>query len=580
MLWHKLSLRRKKDFFCLTILMFMTSMLEVISIGAIFPFLAALSNPAEFTKIPSLQIALSIFRLDEQDKIIYYLAVFFGISVIIACAVRLITLWFSTKVAYKIGSDLSIQIFTRTLHQDYSVQCSRNSSELINSIINKVNVVVGSVIYAFITLIISTILLLFVMGGLLLISPVFTLIIFFCFGIAYFIIIILTRSRLHRDSQIIAKESSVTIKILQEALGGIRDILIDGSQEEFCKNFHRADLRLRTAQGNSLFINQSPRYLMEAFGMTLIALLAFFLSSGVDGLLIVVPLLGVLALGAQRLLPVLQQGYSAWAGICGSQASLHDCLKLLDQPLPEESKNFTTDPISFSKNIRLNDVSFRYGPETPWVLKNINLVIERGSRIGFVGTTGTGKSTLLDILMGLLHPSVGFLEIDGVAITSKNRRAWQSQISHVPQVIYLSDATIEENIAFGVPSQQINHEKVKSAAKQAGISQVIEGWNLGYKTLVGERGIRLSGGQRQRIGIARALYKDAKVIFFDEATNALDAETEMSVMDAINELDPELTVLIIAHRINTLKNCSKIIELGNGRIVRMETYDVILNSLT
>jgi ATP-binding cassette subfamily B protein len=233
--------------------------------------------------------------------------------------------------------------------------------------------------------------------------------------------------------------------------------------------------------------------------------------------------------------------------------------------------------LPFQKEIGIKCLSFRYTLQTPWVLNNLNLTIAKGSRVGFVGTTGSGKSTLLDIVMGLLQPTDGALEIDGQIVTPANNRAWQAHIAHVPQAIFLADSTIEENIAFGVPKDQIDPERVRQAAQQAQISEIIETWPKQYQTFIGERGIRLSGGQRQRIGIARALYKQADVIIFDEATSALDNETEQAVMQAIESLSEDLTILIIAHRLTTLKNCTQIVELGDGGIKRAGIYQDIVN---
>jgi ABC-type multidrug transport system fused ATPase/permease subunit len=402
------------------------------------------------------------------------------------------------------------------------------------------------------------------------------LIVFGGFGLIYIIIIRLTRKQLIINSKFVARESTQVIKSLQEGLGGIRDVLIDGSQETYCQIYRDADFSLRRAQGSSLFISASPRYGIEAFGMLLISVLAYFLAQQVDGIVWAIPILGAMALGAQRLLPVLQQAYGSWTQITSGQASLKETLKLLDQPLPENA-NQRSAQLPFNQSITLSQLSFRYEPQLPCILNQINLTITKGSRVGFIGATGSGKSTLLDIVMGLLQPTDGLLEVDGRAITSANQRAWQSHIAHVPQSIFLADSTIEENIAFGLPRDQINSSRVKWAAQQAQISETIESWPMQYQTFVGERGVRLSGGQRQRIGIARALYKKADVIIFDEATSALDSETEQAVMQAIESLSQDLTLLIIAHRLTTLKTCTKLVELGNGNIRRVGRYQDIVN---
>jgi len=276
------------------------------------------------------------------------------------------------------------------------------------------------------------------------------------------------------------------------------------------------------------------------------------------------------------LLPAIQLLYGGWAGIKGNEASLADALKLLQQPLPADLHDPEPAPLKFEQSIRFINVRFQYYENGPWVLNSLDLTIPKGSRIGFVGTTGGGKSTTLDILMGLLVPVSGQILVDDISIINKQRRAWQKNIAHVPQAIYLADSTLAENIAFGVPSELVNMERVKTAASQAQIAKFIEDQPKGYQAFVGERGIRLSGGQRQRIGIARALYKNASVLVFDEATSALDNNTEQAVVDAIENLNRELTILLIAHRLSTVRHCDKIFELENGRIISQGTYQELI----
>jgi ATP-binding cassette subfamily B protein len=283
-----------------------------------------------------------------------------------------------------------------------------------------------------------------------------------------------------------------------------------------------------------------------------------------EGMFAALPVLGALALGAQRLLPALQQGYAAWSSIIGYQFSTKEVLELLDQNLPIEASQPLPEPLPFKKSIQFDSVKFRYTCEAPWVIDSLSFNIPKGARVGFIGKTGSGKSTCLDLLMGLLEPSSGRIAVDGIVLDRRNRRSWQRNIAHVPQAIYLADTSLAENIAFGVPSKNIDIKRVKEAARQAHIADFIESSAQGYQALVGERGILLSGGQRQRIGIARALYKQATVLVFDEATSALDHETEQAVMEAIEGLSADLTILIIAHRVSTLKNCTQIIELNKS----------------
>ncbi|MFA6051878.1 MAG: ABC transporter ATP-binding protein [Methylobacter sp.] len=578
-LCHHISPRRREQFGLLLVLMIFASFTEILSIGTVLPFLGVLTAPGRVFEHPAVQPFIQTLELTEPEQLLLPLTIAFGLAAIMAGTMRLLLIWASTRLSFATGADLSINIYRRTLYQPYAVHVARNSSEIINGISNKTNGVI-QIIVMLLNLISSSVMLSAILIALLSVDPVIALAAFGGFGFIYAFIIKLTRNRLLINSQHMARESTHVIKSLQEGLGGIRDVLIDGSQAVYCQIYRNADLPLRRAQGNNSFIAVSPRYGMEALGMVLIAMLAYTLSQQPDGIAKAIPILGALALGAQRLLPVLQQAYAAWSSIQGGRASLQDTLELLDQPLPDYADQIAAEPLPFREQINLKQLSFRYSPQTPWVLKNLNLTIAKGSRVGFIGTTGSGKSTLLDIVMGLLQPTGGTLEIDGQSITTGNHRAWQAHIAHVPQTIFLSDSTIEENIAFGVPKSQIEHARVKQAARQAQIADIIETWPKQYQTFVGERGIRLSGGQRQRIGIARALYKQADVIIFDEATSALDNETEQAVMEAIEGLSENLTILIIAHRLTTLRNCTEIVELGNGGVLRIGSYQNLVTNLS
>jgi ATP-binding cassette, subfamily B, bacterial PglK len=576
-LWCHISPRRRQQFGLLLVLMLLASFAEIISIGAVLPFLGVLTAPERIFEHHAVQPIIKTLGLTQPEQLLLPLTIAFGATALIAGAMRLFLLWASTRLSFATGADLGISIYRRTLYQPYAVHCARNSSEVISGISGKANSVIYSIILPVLTLISSSVMLIVILVALLSVEPTIAMAAFGGFGLIYTCIIRLTRKQLLLDSQCMARESVQVVKSLQEGLGGIRDVLIDGSQATYCQIYRNADLPLRRSQGNSTFITASPRYAMEALGMLLIAALAYTLALQPNGIAKAIPILGALALGAQRLLPVLQIAYGSWTSIQSGQAALEDALILLDQPMPYHADQPTAQPLPFKHDISLKQLAFRYSSQTPNVLNGINLTISKGSRVGFIGTTGSGKSTLLDIVMGLLQPTDGTIEIDGQLITPKNNRAWQTHIAHVPQAIFLADSTIEENIAFGVPKKQIDVQRVIQAAQQAQIADSIESWPKQYQTFVGERGIRLSGGQRQRIGIARALYKQADVIIFDEATSALDSETEQAVMQAIEGLSDDLTLLIIAHRLTTLKNCTQIVELAAGNIKRIGSYQDIVN---
>jgi ABC-type multidrug transport system fused ATPase/permease subunit len=404
------------------------------------------------------------------------------------------------------------------------------------------------------------------------VEPILTLAATLGLGVLYATLIRSTKKWLMEDGERVAAGQSRLTRVVQEGLGGIRDVLLDGLQETYLRAYRQVDSTMRRAHANITIVGGMPRPVIEALGVVLIGVLAYTAAGRPNGVETALPVLGALALAAQRLLPLVQQGYLAWTSILGGRTSLGDVLRLLEQPMPEADGLRATAPMKFEHAIEIVDVQHRYAPEGPWVLRGINFSIKRGSRVGFIGTTGSGKSTLLDVVMGLLTPESGYLRIDGVAVDELNRRSWQLRIAHVPQTIYLTDSSVAENIAFGVAPAEIDLERVRAAARRAQIADSIESWQDGYDTIVGERGARLSGGQRQRIGIARALYKNADVIVFDEATSALDNETEQAVMEAINSLGLDLTILIVAHRLTTLKGCDLIVELESGTIASVGSY--------
>jgi len=567
-LWSYLLPRRKKQLAVLMGLMVIASFAEIVSIGTVIPFLGALTAPETLYEQSHAQPLIKALNVTQPQDLLFPLTVLFIAAAIVSALTRVLLLWLQTRLGHAIGSDVSIEIYQRTLYQPYQVHLSRNSSDVIAGISSKVNSVVYSAILPLMAVISSILILTVILAVLIAIDPWVAWITFGGFGSIYFVITLATKKRLAVNSQKISQNSNQVIKAVQEGLGGIRDVLIDGTQKTYCAIYRSADVALRRAQAHNQIVGGTPRFLIEALGMSLIALLAYGISLRETGFAQAVPILGALALGAQRLLPVMQQLYSGWSSLKGVETSLEDVLVLISQPLPERLNESLTAPIVFEKSIRLNNIGFHYLTQGPQVLSNINFEIKKGSRVGIMGTTGSGKSTLLDIVMGLLPPTSGTLEVDSSPITAATCCAWQAHIAHVPQAIFLADISIAENIAFGVPLEKIDMQRVKSAAEKAQIAQTIESWENQYQTLVGERGIRLSGGQRQRIGIARALYKQADVIVFDEATSALDNETESAVMEAINEIGSDITVLMVAHRLSTLEGCDTVYQLSHGKIAK------------
>ena len=570
--------RRRYQLLLLLTLMILTSMFEVISIGAVLPFLGVLIEPSKIFELPAAQPLIQFLGVDQPTQIILPISALFAIAVLFSGAMRVLLLWASVRFGFTLGADFSVGIFTRVVNQPYIAHTKQNSSDIISAISIKIEQVINGVVLSVLNMISSFIIFTAIITILIIINPGASLLAILFFSSLYLFFYLYVKQKLRVNSSNISRESNSLIKISQEALGGIRDIIIDGNQELHRNIFHRADLIFRKSLGSNLFISSSPRYIIETFGVLLIVLLAYMLSTqGEKGFADGIPVLGALALGAQRLLPVMQIFYNAWGNLKGTHFVLEEVLVFLNLN-DSKTMNVINDDCEFEKNIRLKDVSFGYDENSLPTINKINLDIKKGDRIGVIGKTGSGKSTLFDILMGLLDPTHGTLEVDENVITSSNRRAWQSRIAHVPQNIYLSDSTLEENIAFGIPVEEIDSSLVRRAAISANIDSVVNEWPLKYKTILGERGIRLSGGQRQRIGIARALYKQANVLFLDEATSSLDTATESSIMKAIENLDNDVTLIIIAHRITTLKNCSRILELTNEGEIYEKVYSDIAES--
>ena len=549
---------------------------EIASLGAVIPFIGVLTQPDALFKWSAVAYLARFLGLQTADQLLLPLTIGFIAIAVLSNAVRMLLLWASARFTFASGADLSSEVYRRTLYQPYSVHVARNSSEVISGITNKVSGTVLGVMFPLMTLISSAVTLTATLIALLIIDPRLALVAGFGFGACYGAVTWLSRKRLHSNSRRIATEQTLVVKTLQEGLGGIRDVLLDGTQPIYCDAYRRAEESWRRAQGNNAFIAQSPRFSMEALGMIVIAILAFGLSRRMNGISAALPVLGALALGAQRLLPALQQVYSAWASIAGNRALLEDALELLDQPMPADIASPPPRPIRFVREIRVEQVRFRYTKSGPWVIDGLNLTIAKGARVGLVGGTGSGKSTTLDLLMGLLQPTVGLISVDGQELGGSRIRAWQASIAHVPQAIFLADTTLAENIAFGAPAGEIDLKRVRRAAQLAQICDFIESMPDGFASMIGERGVRLSGGQRQRIGIARALYKEASVLILDEATSALDNSTERSVMDAIEGLSRDLTVIMIAHRLSTVQRCDTIIQLEHGRLVAQAPYEELL----
>ncbi len=571
-----LQVKRKWQLLGVIVLAFATSAAEVMSIGVLYPFLALLSGGQLGDNLPQIADVYAAMPALEDYEPIVVITVILVVTLVLAAGLRVLSTWANARLTEVIGTEIAADMFRRTMYQPYLTHVSRNSSEIISALTGKVGTVVVGIIAPSLLIIQAAIISMVIASTLVFANWVVALLMIVFFGTLYAVVIAVTKDRLSVYGNRLSEMSNEIIKLLQESLGGIRDVLIDNSQEVYYRQFNAVSAALRRVQANVMIVSNTPSYVIVTLGMMVLCVVGAYITVQDQGGGNALPLLGVFALGAQRLLPMLQQAYSAWSSIRSSRQSFVDVLALMDQP-PAPPTATLPQPLPYVHSIELSAISFRYPGRDAYVLEDLNMRVIAGQRIGIFGVTGGGKSTLMDILMGLLPPTTGTLKIDGVAIDESLQPAWRRNIAHVPQAIHLTDGTVLENIALGIPRSEIDMSRVLRAAAGAQIADTISSWPEGFETLVGERGVKLSGGQRQRVGIARALYKQASVIVFDEATSALDSETEKGVIEVLNALGPNITLFMVAHRLSTLEQCDVIHEIAGGKVVRSGTYAELFN---
>ncbi|WP_265090672.1 ABC transporter ATP-binding protein [Psychrobacter sp. SWN149] len=505
----------------------------------------------------------------------------------LASVLSMITTWRLSLFAYSVGTEISDRLYHYYLRKDWLFHASGSSAQLTKQIATEALRVTNFIILPFIQMNARLVLAVFISISIFIYNPLIATVGVVLFASGYVIIYRVIRKRIALYGEYVSTTSTDRFRLMNEGFGGIKDVLLYNRRHDFVHQFETSGKLFARAQGVNTALSQAPRYLMEllAFG-AMIGLVLVLLTTRDGNLSQVLPVLTVYALAGFKLLPALQQIYHSVATIRGNTAAF-DSIKedLLASLVIEDEQSDTSDildnraiDLSKIKNIRLNRVSFTYPNKIMPALDNININIPVNSTVGFVGESGSGKSTAIDLLLGLISPNTGELMLDNIIIDKQNRKAWQQYIGFVPQSIFLSEGSITENVAFGICHDDIDLAQVKQAVKLAHLESLVESLTEGLDTKVGERGVQLSGGQRQRIGIARALYNQADVLVFDEATSALDGITEKVIMDAIEELSGQKTIVMIAHRLKTVKNCDVIYLMKQGRIVEQGTYQQLIDN--
>lgn len=574
-----LTPQERKQAALLLLAILVMALLDMIGVASILPFMAVLTNP-ELIETNSILILMfktsKIFGVDNNQHFLFALGVLVFVMLIISLAFKAITIYFQVRFVQMRQYSIGKRLVAGYLSQPYSWFLSRHSAELGKTILSEVSQIVGSGLNPLMELIAKSLITISLIALLVATDPKLVFVISFLLGGAYGFIYYFTRKYLNRIGEKRLKNNELRFSTISEAFGAAKEVKVGGLEDVYIKKFSDSSRILAQTQASSSVISQLPRFILEAIAFGGILLIILYMISQSGSFNNAIPVVSLYVFAGYRLMPALQQIYSSFTKLTFVRPSLDKLYNdIKNLKISEENLNETL--LDFQKKIVLKNVSYNYPNSSRTALKNISLVIPAKSTVGLVGPTGSGKTTTVDIILGLLQSQKGILEVDGQVITKKNSRSWQKFIGYVPQYIYLSDDTIAANIAFGVEQKKINLKAVEKACKIANLHKFVsEELPEQYNTTIGERGVRLSGGQRQRIGIARALYHNPKVLILDEATSALDNQTEKAVMEAVNNLGKNITIIIIAHRLSTVKNCDIIFLLDKGELTSKGTFKELI----
>ena len=580
--YHLLSPIHRQALWGLGALMLLSAIFEMAGIASIMPFMSMVADPEIVTHNHWLSLVFHRFGFVSPRSFMIFLGCTVLGVLFLSNLVAALTVWSILRFSFTAGRDLAQKMFAVYLNHPYVFFLNRNSSELVQNTLFEMGRTVNNVLIPLLTILARSTIAFSILILLFSVKPTLALVSGTILGGAYGLVYLGVRKTLARSGQDISLANARRTQIAYETFGGIKDIKILGREKNFFDLFRKPVERYALLQSHTQMISLLPRYALEtmAFG-GIIGIVLYLLSTG-QNLSATLPLISLYALAGYRLMPALQQIFANWSIVRFNISAVDRIARDIDT-LPGASKNQPTVPppsvrkLPLTQAIELDGVTFHYpGREEP-VLDQVSLVIPANTSIGLVGSTGSGKTTTLDILLGLLEPSGGCLRVDGQIVDRKNVRQWQAAIGYVPQQIMLLDDTVLKNIAFGIPEGEIDREKVVEAAKLAHLHEfVTSDLPQGYDTPIGERGVRLSGGQRQRIGIARALYHEPSVLVLDEATSALDNITENVIMEALNTLSRNKTVIMVAHRLTTVRECDTIVVLDRGRVADSGTYSSLL----
>ncbi len=578
-LLHCLAKAQKKKLLYLQFLLLAIAILELVGVASVIPYLSILANPALINDNPVIS---NFYKMVGSDSLNNFMLMMGGgvlILVIFSGLFSILGMRLITRYSQYIGQEFSVRLYNFYLRQPYLFHAENNSAELMAKITQEANRITFHVLYPLLQINAKLISAVIILSGLFVIDPLLALASALIFGIAYLLIYTLVKTRLSNNGKSITVENKRRFKAMSEGFGGIKDIILLNKKEHYGAIFSDSSFNLAKVTANNQVISAIPRYFLEilAFGSILSLTLYHVFNNG--DFKAVIPVLSLYAIAGFKLLPAFQQIYGGVANIKAGMSAFNSLKsQLIVAKQGGNNKGIALEKDFCLGDIEVKNVSFSYPSSSTYVLEDLNLTIPKNKTIGLAGPSGSGKTTTIDIILGLIEPESGCVSVGNVNVNLTNIDLWRQCIGYVPQTIFLSDATIAENIAFGVEKHLISMEKVNEALRMANLFEFVCSQPDGVHTLVGERGAQLSGGQMQRVGIARALYNDASVLILDEATSALDGITESEVMKAIANLSHHKTIIIIAHRLSTLKSCDSIMLFDKGRVVDHASFDQLMKS--
>tara|TARA_B100001063_G_scaffold209106_1_gene205913 strand:- start:294 stop:2090 length:1797 start_codon:yes stop_codon:yes gene_type:complete len=572
---------QRKRFYALQIMVIVMSFAEIIAVASIIPFMALVGDMSLLQQDTYISKIYRASGIISESKFVLILGVSILIVLFISTVISMFTTWRLSIFATKIGTEIADRLYTHYLNKEWLFHASGSSAQLTKKISYETTRITNGVLVPLLQMNARISLALFMSLTIFIYDPKVALVGLAIFALAYFILYKLVRSRLQINGRAISQVNEERFRLMNEGFGGIKDVLLLGKAYEFIKHFKQTGGVLAYSQGTNAALAQVPRYFMElvAFG-SMITLVIYLIAVHDSDLGMILPILSVYALAGFKLLPAFQQIYASTATIKGNIAAFESIHQDLTDSSHRKSvkKKIAQEHLLPKKQISFKHINFSYPGKSELLFSKLDILIPANSVIGLVGKSGSGKSTLIDILLGLIKPQEGELKVDDIVVDDNNLRSWQNTIGFVPQSIFLSEGTIAENVAFGIPQEEINLEQVKQALNLAHLSELLKNLEKGIHTKVGERGVQLSGGQRQRIGIARALYHEAKVLIFDEATSSLDGITEKMIMNAIHNFKGQKTIIMIAHRLKTIQECDKIILMEKGEVIGQGTYKELIET--